>query len=138
MSAVSAVVNLTFSDDLTCSAVNTNRSTELYDGITSRTSSSNGVPTAVNASYGPNSISVLNERRKSDSEPPDDSLEAMMSKLFWSSDTQWAAIEPHLPKSHSGARRVDDWRVISGIIHVLKTGRRWCDCPPQYGPSTTI
>ncbi len=50
MSAVSAVVNLTFSGDLTCSAVNTNRSTELYDGITSRTSSSNGVPTAVNAS----------------------------------------------------------------------------------------
>jgi transposase len=28
--------------------------------------------------------------------------------------------------------------VISGIIHVLKVGRRWCDCPKEYGPSTTI
>ena len=61
-----------------------------------------------------------------------------MSKLFWLSDTQWSAIEPHLPKNQAGARRVDDRRVISGIIHVLKTGCRWCDCPPEYGPSTTI
>ncbi len=61
-----------------------------------------------------------------------------MGKLFWLSDTQWAAIEPHLPKNQPGARRVDDRRVISGIIHVLKTGCRWCDCPPEYGPSTTI
>jgi len=28
--------------------------------------------------------------------------------------------------------------VISGIVHVLKSGCRWCDCPPEYGPSTTI
>jgi transposase len=33
---------------------------------------------------------------------------------------------------------VDDRRVISGIIHVLKSGCRWCDCPPEYGPYTTI
>jgi len=33
---------------------------------------------------------------------------------------------------------VDDRRVISGIIHVLKSGCRWCDCPPEYGPATTI
>src|SRR5213083_3569603 len=32
----------------------------------------------------------------------------------------------------------DDRRVISGIVHVLKSGCRWCDCPPQYGPHTTI
>jgi len=38
----------------------------------------------------------------------------------------------------SRARRVDDRQVISGIIHVLKTGCRWCDCPPDYGPTTTI
>jgi transposase len=80
----------------------------------------------------------LNERRKSDSELPEVRLEVMMSKLFWLSDTQWAAIEPHLPKNQPGARRVDDRRVISGIIHVLKTGCRWCDCPSEYGPSTTI
>jgi transposase len=37
-----------------------------------------------------------------------------------------------------GARRVDDRRVISGILHVLKVGCRWCDCPADYGPSTTV
>lgn len=61
-----------------------------------------------------------------------------MSNLFWLDDEAWAAIEPHLPKNQPGARRVDDRRVISGIIHVLKTGCRWKDCPPAYGPPTTI
>jgi len=37
-----------------------------------------------------------------------------------------------------GVERVDDRRVISGIVHVLKSGCRWCDCPPEYGPPTTI
>ena len=61
-----------------------------------------------------------------------------MSHLFWLSDEAWAAIEPHLPHNQPGARRVDDRRVISGIVHVLKTGCRWRDCPPEYGPPTTI
>lgn len=58
--------------------------------------------------------------------------------LFWLSDEAWAAIEPHLPKNQPGAHRVDDRRVISGILHVLKVGCRWCDCPTDYGPSTTV
>ena len=58
--------------------------------------------------------------------------------LFWLSDEAWAAIEPHLPKNQPGARRVDDRRVISGILHVLKAGCRWCDCPTDYGPTTTV
>lgn len=58
--------------------------------------------------------------------------------LFWLSNEAWASIEPHLPKNQPGARRVDDRRVISGILHVLKVGCRWCDCPAAYGPSTTI
>jgi len=62
----------------------------------------------------------------------------MMSRLFWLDDEAWAAIEPHLPKNQPGARRVDDRRVISGILHVLKTGCRWQDCPAEYGPPTTI
>ena len=37
-----------------------------------------------------------------------------------------------------GVERVDDRRVISGIVHGLKSGSRWCDCPPEYGPLTTI
>jgi transposase len=43
-----------------------------------------------------------------------------------------------LPTNQPGARRVDDRRVISGILHVLKTGCRWRDCPKEYGPHTTI
>nr|GLK21534.1 transposase [Microbacterium terregens] len=58
--------------------------------------------------------------------------------LFWLSDEAWAAIEPHLPKNQPGTRRVDGRRVISGILHVLKVGCRWCDCPADYGPSTTV
>ncbi len=58
--------------------------------------------------------------------------------LFWLSDEAWTAIEPHLPKNQPGARRVDDRRVIWGIFHMLKTGGRWCDCPADYGPSTTV
>ena len=58
--------------------------------------------------------------------------------LFWLSDKAWAAIEPHLPQNQPGARRIDDRRVISGILHVLKVGCRWCDCPAEYGPSTTV
>jgi transposase len=63
---------------------------------------------------------------------------SMSRSLFWLSDEAWLAIEPHLPKNQPGARRVDDRRVISGIFHVLKSGCRWCDCPADYGPSTTI
>ena len=58
--------------------------------------------------------------------------------LFWLSDEAWASIEPHLPSNQPGARRVDDRRVISGILHVLKVGCRWCDCPTEYGPPTTV
>ena len=62
----------------------------------------------------------------------------MRRNLFWLSDDQWCRIEPHLPRDVRGKERVDDRRVISGILHVLKSGCRWCDCPPEYGPPTTI
>ena len=61
-----------------------------------------------------------------------------MARLFWLSDTAWERIEPHLPHGKPGKPRVDDRRVISGILHVLKTGCRWRDVPSQYGPPTTI
>jgi transposase len=61
-----------------------------------------------------------------------------MANEFWLSDKQWLAIEPCMPTNQPGARRVDDRRVISGIIHVLKSGCRWRDCPSVYGPYTTI
>src|ERR1700721_4507865 len=62
----------------------------------------------------------------------------MRRNLFWLSDEQWCRIEPHLPRDGRGKERVDDRRVISGILHVMKSGCRWCDCPPEYGPPTTI
>jgi transposase len=69
---------------------------------------------------------------------PPGSQEEIMSELFWLSDAAWAVIAPHLPYNRPGARRVDDRRVISGVLHVLKSGCRWRDCPSAYGPATTI
>src|SRR5271156_7080591 len=61
-----------------------------------------------------------------------------MTHLFWLSNEAWVAIDPHLPRGKPGKPRVDDRRIISGILHVLKTGCRWRDVPPEYGPATTI
>lgn len=61
-----------------------------------------------------------------------------MAGEFWLDDQQWAVIAPLLPTNQPGAHRTDDRRVISGIIHVLRSGCRWQDCPACYGPSTTI
>ena len=58
----------------------------------------------------------------------------MARSLFWLSDEAWKTLEPHLPHGKPGKPRVDD-RVI---LHVLKTGCRWRDVPPAYGPPTTI
>ena len=62
----------------------------------------------------------------------------MRSNQFWLNEEQWRRIEPYLPTDVRGKERVDDRRVISGILHVIKSGCRWNDCPPEYGPPTTI
>src|SRR5215207_6717544 len=62
----------------------------------------------------------------------------MRKQLYWLSDAEWKKLEPLLPHGRRGAHRVDDRRVISGIIHMLRSGARWRDCPPEYGPYTTI
>ena len=46
-------------------------------------------------------------------------------------------IQPHFPLSH-GVPRVDDRRIISGIIFVIRNGLRWRDAPAAYGPHKTI
>lgn len=61
-----------------------------------------------------------------------------MARLFWLSDEAWTLIDPHLPRGRPGKPRVDDRRVISGILHVLKTGCRWRDVPAAYGAPGTI
>ena len=62
----------------------------------------------------------------------------MRSNLFWLDDNQWQQIEPHLPTDIRGKERADNLRLISGILHVLRSGCRWKDCPPKYGQHTTI
>jgi len=56
-----------------------------------------------------------------------------MSDLFWLSDAQMVRLEPYFPKSH-GKPRVDDRRVLSGIIFINRNGLRWRDAPAEYGP----
>ena len=60
-----------------------------------------------------------------------------MSDLLWLSAAQMRRIKPYFPLSH-GVARVDDRRVVSGIIFVLKNGLRWRDAPKAYGPHKTI
>ena len=62
----------------------------------------------------------------------------MDADRFWLTDGQFAKIEPLLPTDTRGKKRVDDRRVISGIIHVLKSGGRWVDAPADYGPRKTL
>ena len=61
----------------------------------------------------------------------------MMRDLFWLTDEQMARLQPYFPKSH-GRQRVDDRRVLSGIIFVNRNGLRWCDAPAEYGPAKTL
>ena len=60
-----------------------------------------------------------------------------MNDLFLLSQAQMRRIAPYFPLSH-GIPRVDDRRVISGIIFVIKNGLRWRDAPKDYGPHKTI
>ena len=62
----------------------------------------------------------------------------MRASLFWLNDEQWAKIKPLIPMNRPGQKPRNNRRILSGIIHVLKTGCRWQDCPPEYGPYTTV
>ncbi len=53
-----------------------------------------------------------------------------MCELIWLSEAQMRRIEPDFPLSH-GVPRVDDRRVISGIIFVIRNGLRWRDAPKE-------
>jgi transposase len=62
---------------------------------------------------------------------------AVMSDLIWLSAMQMRRIEPYFPLSH-GVPRVDDRRIISGVIFVIRNGPRWRDAPAEYRPLKTI
>jgi transposase len=61
-----------------------------------------------------------------------------MANEFWLSDEAWAAIEPLIPMCRRGVKPGNNRKVISGVVHVLRTGCRWRDCPEVFGPHTTI
>ena len=60
-----------------------------------------------------------------------------MSDLYWLTDEQMSRLQPYFPRSH-GRPRVDDRRVLSGIIFVNRNGLRWRDAPREYGPAKTL
>jgi transposase len=60
-----------------------------------------------------------------------------MSNLYRLTDAQMARLQPFLPKSH-GKPRVDDRRVLSGVIFISRNGLRWCDAPKDYGQPKTL
>ena len=60
-----------------------------------------------------------------------------MKDMFLSGKVQMARISPHFPLSH-GIARVDDRRVVSGIVHVIRNGLQWKDAPTAYGPHKTL
>jgi len=60
-----------------------------------------------------------------------------MIRLFLLSERQMARISPFFPLSH-GVPRVDDRRVVSGIVYVIKNGLQWKDAPAGYGPHKTL
>lgn len=56
---------------------------------------------------------------------------------FLLSPTQVRRLSPHFPLPH-GIPRVDDRRVLSGIIYVIRHGLQWRDAPTAYGPHKTL
>jgi transposase len=53
-------------------------------------------------------------------------------------DEEWAIIAPLLPNKPRGVARVDDRRVINGILWRVRTGAPRRDVPERYGPRTTL
>jgi transposase len=60
-----------------------------------------------------------------------------MSRRVYLSPEQLEIIRPYFPLSH-GVSRVDDLKVISGIIYVIRHGLQWKDAPHEYGPYKTL
>jgi putative transposase len=60
-----------------------------------------------------------------------------MSDLILLSPEQMTRIEPFFPRSR-GLRRVDDRRVVSGIVYVIRHGLQWRDAPTDCGPPKTL
>ena len=62
----------------------------------------------------------------------------MSDHRFWLCEAQFARLEPLLPNRPRGVPLVDDRRVISGIVHVIRGGLMRRDAPAVYGPPKTL
>lgn len=60
-----------------------------------------------------------------------------MGRRYELTDFEWSVIQPLLPNKPRGKPRVDDRRVLNGIMWVLRSGAPWRDVPERYGPYTT-
>lgn len=60
-----------------------------------------------------------------------------VSDVFMLSESQMKRIEPFFPLAH-GMPRVDDRRVLSGIVYVIRHGLLWKDAPKAYGPHKAL
>jgi transposase len=60
-----------------------------------------------------------------------------MGELYWLTDVQMERLRPFFPKSR-GKPRVDDRRVLSGIIFIQRNGLMWKHAPREYGPPKTL
>jgi transposase len=58
-----------------------------------------------------------------------------MSGRFWLDDAAWAVLEPLLPRNQPGARRVDDRRVISGILPCCAPAAAGATARPSTAPT---
>ncbi|MFK0055341.1 IS5 family transposase [Streptomyces sp. NPDC091025] len=54
------------------------------------------------------------------------------------SDIEWEFVRPLLPESSRGRKRLDDRRVLNGIVWKFRTGTAWRDVPERYGPWATL
>ncbi|GGY15590.1 transposase [Streptomyces minutiscleroticus] len=54
------------------------------------------------------------------------------------SGAEWEFVRPLLPASLRGRKRVDDRRVLNGIVWKFRTGTAWRDVPERYGPWATL
>lgn len=60
-----------------------------------------------------------------------------MADCYWLTETQFERIKSYFPRPF-GKSRVDNRRVIGGIIHVSRNGLRWKDAPEVYGPHKAL
>ena len=61
----------------------------------------------------------------------------MTRRRYELTDHEWSILLPLLPNKPRGVPRVDDRRVLNGILWRFRTGSPWAEIPERYGPSTT-